>query len=420
MRTFDLRRWRRAVVVPVMLALVGGCTAMLPEAPPTAAPAPAVDARTRTDGFVPFVGGRYAGELRNGRPHGRGTFVADDGAKYVGGFADGRFEGSGRQEYPDGRVVEGRWSNDRAVDATLIYPDGSRFAGEIARGLPSGPGTLTLADGTRQTGRFRDGALQGTGLQVSRDGRAYAGPFVDGRPHGEGVCSGAGGASVCNRKSGVDDTARALRDGAAARARKQVEDEAAARAGEIDRQLKPAVDRTQAQVRELSKRESSLQGPQSGDDCYCSITNMCITVGNSNATRAERARDAMLARQRDLECRSRYAEYLGYRNRADFQQELQRLQSQVAEARAEYAAAEGERQRRLREVEDAKRRQLADAAAMRARADAEQRKLEAERQRRLDEQKRRCSDPAQQRATPCACAGVLGTWRDLRGSVCEA
>lgn len=418
MRAPILRAAARGAFASFLLALAG-CVAMLPEAPPAPTPA-SVDARTQAAGSIAFVGGRYQGELRNGRPHGRGTFVADDGSIYRGEFVDGRFHGQGRQEFPDGRVVEGRWANDRAESATLTYRDGRRYAGEIARGLPSGAGTLTLADGTRQIGRFRDGALHGSGLQVARDGGAYSGPFVNGQPNGEGLCSRGGAAQVCDRRNGQDVTATTLRDTATARAKQQVEADAAARAKDVDRELKPDVDAKQAQVRQLAAREASLQGPQSGDRCYCSVMRACITVGNANATAAERARDAMLARQLDLECRSQYAEYLGYRDRADFQQERQRLQALVDDARAKYQTAEAERVRRLREIDDAKRRQLADAAAMQARADAERRKLEAERERRLDEKKRRCADPAQQKATPCACAAALGTFREFKGSVCEA
>ena len=54
----------------------------------------------------------YEGEVKNGKPHGKGTYTFANGAKYVGELKDDHFHGQGSLTFPDGGKYVGgmeRW-----------------------------------------------------------------------------------------------------------------------------------------------------------------------------------------------------------------------------------------------------------------------------------------------------------------------
>ena len=51
----------------------------------------------------------YVGEVKDGEPHGKGTFIWQDGRKYEGDWKEGKTHGQGKYSYPDGSVETGRW-----------------------------------------------------------------------------------------------------------------------------------------------------------------------------------------------------------------------------------------------------------------------------------------------------------------------
>ena len=52
---------------------------------------------------------RYEDELRDGRQHGRGSFVRANGDRYEGEWREGRPHGQGTYTTADGTVYEGSW-----------------------------------------------------------------------------------------------------------------------------------------------------------------------------------------------------------------------------------------------------------------------------------------------------------------------
>ena len=70
---------------------------------------------------------RYTGEIKNGLPHGQGTFTLPDGRKYVGQFKDGRINGQGTFTYFNTKYVGSwynwKWWNGRLFDENrnIIY-----------------------------------------------------------------------------------------------------------------------------------------------------------------------------------------------------------------------------------------------------------------------------------------------------------
>jgi hypothetical protein len=55
-------------------------------------------------------GSRYEGELKNGKPHGKGTYYYNDGNKYTGDWVDGDMSGQGVLTCANGERYEMRYS----------------------------------------------------------------------------------------------------------------------------------------------------------------------------------------------------------------------------------------------------------------------------------------------------------------------
>ncbi len=80
--------------------------------------------------------GTYEGPLKNGVPHGKGTWVHRDGTSYVGDFYEGRIEGYGEYTFPNGVVYIGELKNGKAHgEGIMIHPDGRRVGRHWVNGV---------------------------------------------------------------------------------------------------------------------------------------------------------------------------------------------------------------------------------------------------------------------------------------------
>ncbi len=52
--------------------------------------------------------GTYSGEIKDGKPHGKGILTYEDGEKYSGDWINGMREGKGTLIYIDGSKYDGR------------------------------------------------------------------------------------------------------------------------------------------------------------------------------------------------------------------------------------------------------------------------------------------------------------------------
>ena len=105
-------------------------------------------------------GNRYAGEFKNNKKHGQGTYTVANGDQYIGEFKDGTFNGQG----------------------TYSFANGSRYAGDFKDGKRSGQGVFSRADGSVAVGEWRDDLAQGRVLEFAADGTPVrAGVFDKGR-----------------------------------------------------------------------------------------------------------------------------------------------------------------------------------------------------------------------------------------------
>ena len=91
--------------------------------------------------------GNYVGELKDGKPHGKGTYIWKNGTKYEGEWKDGERYGQGR----------------------FTFTDGSKYVGEFKDGKKHGQGTYTYPDGRKYEGEWKDGKTW-TGIFYDKNG----------------------------------------------------------------------------------------------------------------------------------------------------------------------------------------------------------------------------------------------------------
>ena len=122
------------------------------------------------------AGRQYEGQLRNFKPHGRGTLTFKSphkfaGEKYVGEFKNGIFHGQGTttvsapSKHAGVRYVGGYKDGKQHGWGTLTsgpphLKAGTKYVGEWKAGKPHGQGTRTNADGQIQEGIWEAGIFQ--------------------------------------------------------------------------------------------------------------------------------------------------------------------------------------------------------------------------------------------------------------------
>jgi len=79
---------------------------------------------------IPWLGGKYAGQLKDNIPHGRGKFLLPDGTRYEGEWKEGKPHGSGTVTYADWAVYKGEFFNGKRHGLGIYtWPDGSKVKG---------------------------------------------------------------------------------------------------------------------------------------------------------------------------------------------------------------------------------------------------------------------------------------------------
>ena len=114
---------------------------------------------------------RYAGEFKDDKRHGHGTYASANGDKYVGDWKGGAESGTG----------------------THIDGLGTKYVGEFKDGMRDGLGTWTTSTGSTYVGEFRQNKRNGKGTYTFPSGEKYVGEFQDGSFHGQGVKYDAAG-----------------------------------------------------------------------------------------------------------------------------------------------------------------------------------------------------------------------------------
>jgi hypothetical protein len=124
-----------------------------------------------------FNGDKYEGDVKNGKPHGKGEYISD-GDIFEGNFIHGVFT-AGKITYEDGSVFEGDVVNYEPHGKGIhTWLDGEKYEGDFANGKPHGKGTYTWPGGKIYKGIFSEGKMKGKGEFLS-DGINYIGNIKD-------------------------------------------------------------------------------------------------------------------------------------------------------------------------------------------------------------------------------------------------
>ena len=152
-----------------------------------------IDGRLQGEGRIDYANGMYyQGQFKDGLFEGHGTWHGASGETYTGEFRQGLFEGQGELVYGNGTRYEGSFKQGRMHGEGHLQQGGMSYRGEFRDNLYHGIGTLELPDGSRHQGRFVRGEPQGEGLRSSAEGQ-FSGTFRKGRLHGEGSYRGEDG-----------------------------------------------------------------------------------------------------------------------------------------------------------------------------------------------------------------------------------
>ncbi len=139
--------------------------------------------------------GLYDGELKDGKPHGFGTWESDD-ESYKGLWWQGRKQGYGVYIYSDGSKYAGEWlAGQRSGQGEWQGADGEKYIGDFKDDLRHGEGKWEESSGELYTGTWQEGLIQGTGIYTWPDGTVYEGDFVKGKKEGQGTITWPGGIS---------------------------------------------------------------------------------------------------------------------------------------------------------------------------------------------------------------------------------
>lgn len=136
--------------------------------------------------------GTYTGEMKDGLPHGQGTFTSQNeegGAwTYTGKWDMGHWNGKGRSEWEDGTYYEGEYQNDVAEGQGVQGTETERYEGTFRNGVIA-EGKYYYKDVLLFEGEF-DPATSSpvNGRLYNMDGRIYEGEIdpETGEPHGQG------------------------------------------------------------------------------------------------------------------------------------------------------------------------------------------------------------------------------------------
>ena len=164
------------------------------------------------EGVVSFPGiGEYTGEMSDSKRNGQGTFVWLSGDKYEGSWLNDSMSGEGTYSFPNGGVFEGTFENNRPVSGTytrrIDLPEdaletdvnylkytftdsvkhvefytkgGLKYDGDISALISDGSATITYPSGNVYVGQLSAGQRQGNGKYTWKDSTGAVTAYYEG------------------------------------------------------------------------------------------------------------------------------------------------------------------------------------------------------------------------------------------------
>jgi len=133
-------------------------------------------------------GDKYEGELKDGKPHGKGIYYYANGDKYEGEYKDNKRNGKGVYYYANGNRYEGEYKDDKRNNkGILYYANGSKYEGEYKDDEINGKGIFYYTNGDRYEGEYKDGKMSGKGIFYKANGDRYEGEYKGDEKNGKGI-----------------------------------------------------------------------------------------------------------------------------------------------------------------------------------------------------------------------------------------
>ena len=117
--------------------------------------------------------GRYTGDWKDGKPHGKGTFSADNGDKYVGDWKNGKMDGYGTYTTSGGSYVGQIKDNKADGKGTMKWKNGDKYEGDWKNDMFHGHGTYTYANGEKYEGEWKNDDPTGWFMVTLPDGTMF-------------------------------------------------------------------------------------------------------------------------------------------------------------------------------------------------------------------------------------------------------
>uniref|UniRef100_A0A6B2KYR6 Uncharacterized protein n=2 Tax=Arcella intermedia TaxID=1963864 RepID=A0A6B2KYR6_9EUKA len=143
-----------------------------------------------------FKGGyQYAGQLKDGKRHGKGKLILPDSNIFTGQWDnDKRKQGS--YIFADGSTFEGQWDWGNIENATYTYANLDSYYGQWKNGKRHGKGRFVFATGAKYIGAFVENAREGYGEYYFSDGSVYQGEWKADKMHGPGSYTTKAGTTI--------------------------------------------------------------------------------------------------------------------------------------------------------------------------------------------------------------------------------
>ena len=129
-----------------------------------------------------------AGQLQQGKYHGKWVSRPVNGDVYEGSYVDHKRHGRWVLRFANGTVEEGPYVDDKRHGRWVLrFADGTVEEGPFVNGKRHGQWVKRGADGTVGEGPYEDGKREGQWVWRYANGIVFNGPYVDGKQEGQWV-----------------------------------------------------------------------------------------------------------------------------------------------------------------------------------------------------------------------------------------